>query len=469
MLHHRREKSVLLLSGLLSYFALVGIAVKAFAAVPPSQNFSSRTFGAAQPLSLLHQTTTETEGSDVNSSNELPANFPRRDDVLAALAAVRRACEVTAALQPDGDENERTTDNNGSSTVGTGISIAKKDLSPVTVADFAVQGLILHALKEQFPDDGFIAEEDSQSLQADEHLCQQVAAAASLSRHEVMKAIDLGKSYEQWSDNDEDGQSRRPSRVWVLDPIDGTRGFLRGKLVGGQYAIALALIDENGVPVIGILGCPNLPVAVDDENYAWVDEEKGASDPNSAADTTTRGCIFVASRGGGCYQLSLLEPSVSSSSVATRQLQVTKELTRLCKDARFCIGVERYSDALGQCGGMAKFVHGDDRALNDKGEIIRARRMDSQAKHGVIARGGAELYVRLPKPGYVEWIWDHAAGNVVIEEAGGTMSDVMGRPIDFSLGAQLSPDVRGVLMSAGGAFHTSLVGAFAAVDGQQAQ
>jgi len=128
-------------------------------------------------------------------------------------------------------------------------------------------------------------------------------------------------------------------------------------------------------------------------------------------------------------------------------------------DARFCIGVEKYSDARGQCAGMAKEIQGD-RALNDEGEIILARRIDSQAKHGVLARAGAEFYVRLPKPGYVEWIWDHAAGNVVIEEAGGTMTDVEGKPIDFSLGAQLSPDVAGVLASNGGVFHSALVEAY---------
>jgi hypothetical protein len=135
------------------------------------------------------------------------------------------------------------------------------------------------------------------------------------------------------------------------------------------------------------------------------------------------------------------------------------ESTLKVSDARFCIGVEKYSDALGQCTGMATVIHGND-ALDGEGEIKLARRIDSQAKHGVLARAGAEFYVRLPKPDYVEWIWDHAAGNVVIEEAGGTMTDVDGNPIDFSLGAQLSPDVEGVLASNGGVFHSALVEAY---------
>lgn len=428
---HRR-KGIILVASLVSYS---GLLVTAFAAVPRSSLFGS--------VAVTRQFCRATAAV---SNSELPADLPRRDDVLFALAAVRRACQVTATLQPDSDDQQDT-----AKTISTTIStVEKEDLSPVTVADFAVQGQILHSLNMKFPNDVFIAEEDSTSLQRDDHLCQQVATAALLSRDELLTAIDLGKSYQDWN-------SHRPSRVWVLDPIDGTRGFLRGKKQGGQYAIALALLYD-GIPVIGILGCPNLPVVDDDENFTWTSTETALNNKE------TRGCIFVASRGGGCYQL----PLEQNCNHAALRLHVTSDDARSAKDSRFCIGVERYSDALGQCAGMAQLIHGTS-ALNQRGEIIRSRRMDSQAKHGVIARGGAELYVRLPKPGYVEWIWDHAAGNVVIEEAGGTMSDVTGRPIDFSLGAQLSPEVRGVLMSAGGAFHTALVEAFAVIDRSQKQ
>jgi 3'(2'), 5'-bisphosphate nucleotidase len=48
----------------------------------------------------------------------------------------------------------------------------------------------------------------------------------------------------------------------VLDPIDGTLGFVRGD----QYAIALAMV-ENGEVVLGVLGCPNLPLRSEWLNY----------------------------------------------------------------------------------------------------------------------------------------------------------------------------------------------------------
>ena len=44
-------------------------------------------------------------------------------------------------------------------------------------------------------------------------------------------------------------------RHWVLDPVDGTLGFIRGD----QYAVALALL-EDGKVIIGVLGCPNYPM-----------------------------------------------------------------------------------------------------------------------------------------------------------------------------------------------------------------
>jgi hypothetical protein len=119
-------------------------------------------------------------------------------------------------------------------------------------------------------------------------------------------------------------------------------------------------------------------------------------------------------------------------------------------------GVEKFSDALGQCRGMAEVIHGNG-ALNGNDEIIWASRIDSQARHGVLAQAGAKFYACLTSPGYVEWIWDHVAGKVVIKEAGGTMTDVEGSPIDFSLGDHLLADVTGVLASNGGVFHSALV------------
>jgi len=356
-----------------------------------------------------------------------------------ALQAVRKASKITTAFQPlHGPASSTSTSSDSSSGIGT---VEKADLSPVTVADYAVQAVVLNHLNQTFSEDGWIAEEDSVAVQQDKEIGQQVLAAVQsvlpdMTMDLLSKSIDLGKSYTQWNNH-------RPSRVWCLDPIDGTKGFLRGKLNFGQYCIALALV-ENGIPTIGILGCPNL-----------LPTEDGMSEQE-------RGCIFVASRGGGCYQLPLHYSS--NDGILAKKLSVTPNdaSTRAIEKGRFCIGVEKFSDAKGQVAAMAQLLHKGEGNNNDNGVLLR--RMDSQAKHGVIARGDAEWYVRLPKPGYVEWIWDHAAGNVVITEAGGQMTDTIGQPIDFSLGAKLSPTVKGILMSNGGVFHQALIDAFAQVD-----
>jgi hypothetical protein len=224
--------------------------------------------------------------------------------------------------------------------------------------------------------------------------------------------------------------------------------------------------------------------------FAWSELE--TEDNNQA----TRGCIFLASRGGGCYQLPLfpkqqkgdhdsVSPSSSSSSSSSsflvKRISVTSNtgshpIISSPAKGRFCLGVEKsIADALGECNAMAQILHSGDEgvnsttttttttttaaALDSDGEIIQALRprMDSMAKYAMIARGDAEYYVRLPRPDYIENTWDHAAASVVLQEAGGTMTDTQGHAIDFGLGAQLSPEVRGILASNGGWFHTSLV------------
>ena len=53
------------------------------------------------------------------------------------------------------------------------------------------------------------------------------------------------------------------------------------------------------------------------------------------------------------------------------------------------------------------------------------------AKYAVVASGNAEIYLRLPSGRrYVENIWDHAAGALLVEEAGGRVTDIDGRDLE---------------------------------------
>ncbi len=208
---------------------------------------------------------------------------------------------------------------------------------------------------------------------------------------------------------DRGGTSAYSRRFWTIDPIDGTKGFLRNE----QYAVALALIVD-GTIVVGALACPNLPVAPDGV-------ESG------------RGVIFTAVKGQGATALAL-EPG-RGSGPASLALQVSQKSEP--ETLRFCESVESGHSA-----------HGDSAAIADRlGITLPPIRMDSQAKYGIVARGEAEIYLRMPtRADYREKIWDHAAGVLIVEEAGGTVTDITGRPLEFQHGRELTAN-RGVIVA----------------------
>lgn len=288
--------------------------------------------------------------------------------------------------------------------------LAKKDRSPVTVADFGSQALVCRALREQFADDPIVAEEDSTDLRRQENaalLAQVVRDVAGFrpgaEAAEVCAWIDAG------------GARQYCDRFWTLDPIDGTKGFLRAE----QYAISLALIVKGRVEVAA-LACPNL-----------------AQQPGSEHS----GVVFTAVRGRGAVALGLAPGD--EWPVRASGLQSPAE-------ARFCESVESGHSA-----------HGDSAKIAGRLGIHREPiRLDSQAKYAVVGRGEAEIYLRMPtRADYREKIWDHAGGVLIVTEAGGTVTDIAGRALDFRLGAELASN-RGVVVS-NGPFHAEILAAIA--------
>ncbi|PQO25221.1 3'(2'),5'-bisphosphate nucleotidase [Blastopirellula marina] len=285
------------------------------------------------------------------------------------------------------------------------VELSKNDRSPVTVADFGSQAVVCKAISEAFPDDPMIAEEDSAALR----LPDQVSVLNRVVK-EVAKVVPDATQEQvlSWIDQ---GISRDPApRTWTLDPIDGTKGFLRNE----QYAIALALLIDGQVKVAA-LACPNLGTIESDEI----------------------GYLFTAIRGEGAYVSPLSDP--------TDRTRISTSGCIIGRDARFCESVESgHSD------------HSWSSEIATELGITRdSVRLDSQAKYAVVARGEAEIYLRLPtQAGYVEKIWDHAAGSLVIEEAGGTVTDIHGHPLDFSRGALLSEN-QGIIAT-NGALHAAV-------------
>ncbi len=115
---------------------------------------------------------------------------------------------------------------------------------------------------------------------------------------------------------------------------------------------------------------------------------------------------------------------------------------------RFCESVESGHSA-----------HGESASVADRlGITSPPLRMDSQAKYAVVARGEADIYLRLPtRAEYREKIWDHAAGALIVEEAGGRVTDIHGRPLEFNHGRELVAN-RGVVVT-NGRLHDRIIDA----------
>ncbi|MEX0938460.1 MAG: 3'(2'),5'-bisphosphate nucleotidase [Pirellulales bacterium] len=294
-------------------------------------------------------------------------------------------------------------------------AITKQDRSPVTVADFAAQALIAQRLSESFPGDVLVAEESTGALltpdgeKALEQVTQFVGRKiANASRARVCEWIERGTA--------------EPSDAfWTLDPVDGTKGFLRGD----QYAVALARI-ENGSVTIAALGCPGMT-------------------PQGIAAADAGGVLVLAARGQGCRAAPL-----AGGDFHPWRASECRELAQ----ARMLRSVESGHTNTDQTGRLAE----------ELGLAADSIAMDSQAKYAALASGGAEILVRLLSPGrpdYRELIWDQAAGSLIVEEAGGRVTDLDGQPLDFSTGRTLARN-RGVLATSG-PIHDRVLQALAAI------
>jgi len=287
-------------------------------------------------------------------------------------------------------------------------ALTKQDRSPVTVGDFAAQALVSQRLAEAFPQDVLIGEESAADLRSESSgaTVQQVVRFV-----QPLLPSATAANVCDWIDR---GKGQPGPRFWTLDPIDGTKGFLRRD----QYAVALALLVE-GRPEIGALGCPNL-------RLPDLFSQAGFSQ-------TEPGILFWAARGAGAWASPLagdgpwvrLNVSTIADPVSARLLG-------------------SYESSHTNDGQLDEF-------LRQFGTQAEAVRMDSQAKYGVLAAGQGELLLRLlsaNQPDYREKIWDHAAGMLIVTEAGGRVTDLTGEPLDFTQGRSLSRN-RGLLVSNG--------------------
>lgn len=315
------------------------------------------------------------------------------EELEAALRAVHRASIVTKNVMNGIESHD------------------KKDASPVTMADFAAQALIICGIHKQFPNDRFIAEESADMLRGDEELLNKVwdlvhhanAAVTGFSNElpipknagEMMEIIDLGSK----------GETPSSGRVWILDPIDGTATFLKGQ----QYVVCLSLTID-GKQKVGVLGCPNLK-----PEQKLVEEQ--------LVDKDGYGVLLGAVFDHGAFMTPISKGGLAARE-QVRRLPASTEVSELQL-------IDSVKSSHAHLPSHQKVFEG----LRLRKKIMNIWSM--QIKYVALALGTCDAMIRIPLDRNIRAsIWDHAGGQLIYTESGGKITDLDGHAFDFAKGRE---------------------------------
>ncbi|HEV2799904.1 MAG TPA: 3'(2'),5'-bisphosphate nucleotidase CysQ [Pyrinomonadaceae bacterium] len=224
---------------------------------------------------------------------------------------------------------------------------------PVTQADTAANDIIVAGLGREFASDGLLSEETL----------------------DTVRRLSL-------------------SRVWMVDPLDGTKGFIEGN---GDFAVQIGLV-EDGTPVVGVVYQPVSDV------------------------------LHYAARGAGAW---VVRPETEPE-----QLRVSEE-TKLAR-MRLAASRNHHSPRMNTVM----------RALGLREEI---RRGSVGIKTGLIAERQCDLYIHLsPRTKH----WDTCAPEAILTEAGGRLTDLWGEPLRYNTEDVQN---RNGLVAANGAAHPLVI------------
>jgi 3'(2'), 5'-bisphosphate nucleotidase len=318
--------------------------------------------------------------------------------------------------------------------------ISKDDNSPVTIANFAAQALLIQVLCDAFLDDRFLGEEDSAALRGDEALGNEVyelvlsatdvqdfdAQGATLPKpasvEEMLDLCDLGGH----------GTRIRKRRFWVMDPIDGTATFLNDL----QYAVSLALI-KDGIEVISVLGCPNISA-----DMTQISE--GVVDKNGL------GIMLTAVRGQG----STIRTMTLTGLENAIPLDILKPFSSNSLHIIDCAASKTCRHDV-----IAKFADQFEAVFPNTG--IWSSNIRCAA---LVVRGGDVQFCVPASPASKMYIWDHAGSQLIFTELGGKVTDLDGKDIDFCAGRDLNRN-RGLVM-ARGEIHKAILTAMNGILGE---
>ncbi|XP_034697686.1 putative PAP-specific phosphatase, mitochondrial [Vitis riparia] len=341
----------------------------------------------------------------VRSSLPFPSQKAKyHRELEAAVHVVERACRLCVDVKR-------------SLLSGDGRILEKNDQTPVTVADFGVQALISLELGKLFPSIPLVAEEDSAFL-CSNNLADLVVDAVTgkakfgdkqLTHDDVLDAIDRGGK-------DAFTFGANPATYWVLDPIDGTRGFLKG--CEALYVVGLALIVEGEI-VLGVMGCPNWQ-----EDLSSTEVQEDENKPSGP------GIIMVSHVGCGTWIkrfYNILDISPNMPDCWNRSFV---DQCCLVHEARFCIPESQTWESLPLSDVKAS---ADGISIADKEILLLPTCCGSLCKYLMVASGRASVFFLQARSEKTIKVWDHAVGVICVHEAGGKVTDWNGSQLDIEV------------------------------------
>ncbi|CAJ1936364.1 unnamed protein product [Sphenostylis stenocarpa] len=356
----------------------------------------------------------------------------------AAVRAVQMSCFLCQKLQDTWISDSRINHHN----------------SPLTVAGWSVNTIVSWILSESLGSENvsIVTEKDVQTLSKTNtsELLESVvktvneclAEAPRFGVEEPKSALGTSEVLEIISRSNSVGS---PSgRFWALGPLDGKMG----SACGDQYAVSLSLI-EDGEVVLGVLGCPNYPVRKDWFSYHHSYQRMISMLTPPTSETWDKGSIIYAQRGSGKAWIQPLLHVNKKYVWPNHAKQVSVSSVDNLALATFCQLIEKANSRHSFTQGLAQSVGLSNQPL----------RVHNTMKYAAIACGDAEVFMKFASAGNKEKIWDHAAGAIIIQEAGGMVTDARGYPLDFSKGLNLESLDRGIVACSGATLHEKIIDA----------
>lgn len=379
----------------------------------------------------LHFRTTCLSSPRFTITGSVPLPFTKQKakyhkELQAAVDVVERACRLCVEVKKSLFSSE-------------GRILEKNDQTPVTIADFGVQALVSLELGRLFPSIPLVAEEDSAFLRSNNlanSVLDVVADIAEISGKPLMEADVLEAIDRGGKDAFVFGSS--PATYWVLDPIDGTKGFLKGS--EALYVVGLSFVVEGDV-VLGVMGCPN-----------WQEEDssKPTIEIQEHKDIISRlGVVMVAHVGCGTWKKRLNDISSKTANMAGSWIRCFVDKYSIINEARFCISDSQLWESLP----LSNSFNGttDIQSVSENQILLLPLCCGSLCKYLMVASGRASVFILRSRVERIIKVWDHAVGIICVQEAGGIVTDWAGSKIDLAA----DQDDRRALFPSGGILVTN--------------